>query len=206
MGSLLALGAAIGAPLALGQVMGVLYAPDIVTWDQNLEKPSWKPPAVAFPIIWSSLYFLMGAASHRAWLSGAGTGTLGLYALQLGLNLAWKSLFFKAYNLKLASYDITALLGGVAVTTYQFLFLSYFLVFCAPTARRSLSSFDLDSTLFCNHLFSISTSFSIEVPLRRPSSRTPALHLASNSQPHGVILTGCLLNLQFHCQMHLYLA
>lgn len=92
MGSLLTLGASIGAPLALGQVMGVLSAPDVATWYPKLEKPSWTPPVVLFPIIWSTLYFLMGAASHRAWLSGAGYGTLGLYALQLGLNLAWQPL------------------------------------------------------------------------------------------------------------------
>jgi tryptophan-rich sensory protein len=92
MGSLLTLGAAVGAPLALGQVMGLLSAPDVATWYPKLEKPSWTPPVALFPIIWSSLYFLMGLASHRAWLSGAGAGTLGLYALQLGLNLAWQPL------------------------------------------------------------------------------------------------------------------
>lgn len=92
MGSLLTLGAAIGTPLALGQVMGMISAPSVATWYPRLDKPSWTPPTVVYPIVWSALYFLMGAASHRAWLSGAGYGTLGLYALQLGLNLAWQPL------------------------------------------------------------------------------------------------------------------
>ena len=120
MGSLLTLGAAVGVPLALGQVMGLVSAPDVATWYPKLEKPSWTPPVVLFPIIWSTLYFLMGIASHRVWMAGAGAGTLGLYAVQLGLNLAWQPLFFKSHNLKAASYDINALLVVLAITTRQF--------------------------------------------------------------------------------------
>lgn len=92
MGSILTLGAAIGAPLAFGQVMGAFSAPDVATWYPKLGKPSWTPPVALFPVIWSTLYFLMGAASHRAWLMGATPATLGLYVLQLGLNLAWQPL------------------------------------------------------------------------------------------------------------------
>ena len=72
--------------------MGIWSVPDVATWFPKLDKPDWTPPVWAFPPIWSALYTCMGIASHRAWVSGAGPGTLLLYALQLGLNLAWQPL------------------------------------------------------------------------------------------------------------------
>ena len=155
MGSLLTLAASVGAPLMLGQVVGIWTIPDVIDWFPRLRKPSWTPPRWAFPPIWASLYAAMGVAAHRVWLAGGGPLPLGLYGLQLVLNLAWQPLvrfqpclsgalgialqlrhvlhrpppppaarplvqFFKAHDLKAASYDITALLGVLAVTLWQF--------------------------------------------------------------------------------------
>ncbi len=57
--------------------------------------------------VWTVLYAAMGVASHRVWKAGGGALPLGLYAVQLVLNMAWSPIFFKAHNLKLATIDIT---------------------------------------------------------------------------------------------------
>ena len=62
----------------------------------------------------------MGVASWRVLQAGGGPLPLGLYAAQLTLNFMWSPLFFKAHNLQAASYDITALLGVLAATIFEF--------------------------------------------------------------------------------------
>lgn len=69
-----------------------------------LSQPSWIPPAGVFGPAWGILYTLQGVAAHRVWAAGGG---LGLYIVQLALNLAWQPLFFKAHDLRAASIDIT---------------------------------------------------------------------------------------------------
>lgn len=66
-----------------------------------------------------SLY-LQGYASYRVFQAGGGPIPLGLYALQLALNFAWSPLFFKLHNLKVASYEITALAGVLFATIVEF--------------------------------------------------------------------------------------
>jgi len=119
-GSWLTLAASIGAPLALGQVMGIWSLPDVAEWYPKLDKPSWTPPVWMFGPIWATLYTAMGYAAHRVWQAGAGQSVLGLYAVQLALNLAWQPLFFKSHDLRTAAIDITALLAVLVPTVRQF--------------------------------------------------------------------------------------
>lgn len=44
---------------------GSQFKPGI--WYENLQKPSWTPPAIAFPVAWSVLYTLMGTAAWLVW-------------------------------------------------------------------------------------------------------------------------------------------
>lgn len=73
-----------------------------------------------FGPVWSVLYSTIGYASWRVWQAGGGPVPLGLYGAQLLLNFAWSPIFFKKHDLKLASYEITALLGMVGATIYEF--------------------------------------------------------------------------------------
>ncbi|KAI3436236.1 hypothetical protein D9Q98_002290 [Chlorella vulgaris] len=116
----LSLAAAVGGPLTAGMVVGMVIAPDVLGWYQKLKKPTWEPPNWLFGPMWSLLYCMMGVASHRVWLAGGGPLPLTLYGVQLLLNLAWSPLFFKSHNLKLAAIDITALLGVLGATIYEF--------------------------------------------------------------------------------------
>jgi tryptophan-rich sensory protein len=72
--------------------MGIWTLPDVVNWFPKLDKPRWTPPRWFFPVAWSTLYTMMGVAAHRVWTRGGGALPLGLYGLQLALNLAWQPL------------------------------------------------------------------------------------------------------------------
>ena len=74
-------------------------------WFQALARPAIYPPGIAFPIVWTVLYVLMGVAAalvavaHGAWGRGP---ALGAFAAQLVVNLAWAPLFFGAHRIGLA--------------------------------------------------------------------------------------------------------
>lgn len=120
MGNALSVIAAIGIPLSGGMVIGISMRDEIKTWYPTLKKPSWNPPNYLFGPVWTVLYTLMGFASWRVWRAGGGPLPLSLYAAQLVLNFLWSPLFFKVHNLKAATIDITALVGLIAATIYEF--------------------------------------------------------------------------------------
>lgn len=57
----------------------------------------------------------MGVASWKVWKNGGGLVPLGLYGVQLLLNLAWTPIFFKAHALGPAVADITGALRSWVV-------------------------------------------------------------------------------------------
>ncbi|KAI9558919.1 hypothetical protein GHT06_015708 [Daphnia sinensis] len=82
----------------------------IKTWYDDIKKPSWRPPNLAFPIVWTYLYLSMGYASLP----------LILFAIQLVLNWAWSYIFFYFHNLKLAFYEIIVLHVTIVSCVYTF--------------------------------------------------------------------------------------
>lgn len=65
---------------------------------ERLSKPPLSPPGWLFPVVWTILYLMMGAASYLVWRSGGPRHTVGkaltLYGIQLGFNFLWTILFF----------------------------------------------------------------------------------------------------------------
>ena len=59
-------------------------------------KPPLTPPSLAFPIVWSLLYLLMGYGAARVWLSGrpGRTAAITAFGVQLALNFFWSLWFF----------------------------------------------------------------------------------------------------------------
>ena len=84
----------VGIPLFLGSIVGYLTAPcnDYL----NLNLPSFAPPALVFPIVWTILYILMGISSYLIYESGSSESkeALRIYGIQLGVNLLWSFVFF----------------------------------------------------------------------------------------------------------------
>ncbi|KAG0579595.1 hypothetical protein KC19_4G109300 [Ceratodon purpureus] len=93
-------------------------------WYRSLNKPPWTPPGWVFPIMWTTLYILMGVSSWLVWKEGgfAVQGyPLGAYIFQLVLNFCWTPLFFGLHRTGYALVEIVILWLAIAVTIYLFL-------------------------------------------------------------------------------------
>lgn len=62
----------------------------------------------------------MGYASYKVATVTSSPVPLFLYTAQLALNFAYSPLFFKKHDLKMASVDVTALLGMLVATMVSF--------------------------------------------------------------------------------------
>ncbi|WIM99328.1 TspO/MBR family protein [Actinoplanes oblitus] len=81
-------------------------------WYRTLRKPSWQPPPVAFPAVWTPLYALIALAGART-LDRAGEADRRAFARAYGVNLllnaGWSALFFGAKRPKAALAEIVTL-------------------------------------------------------------------------------------------------
>jgi tryptophan-rich sensory protein len=108
--------------LGFGSAM-VAPAGDQNPWFTALAKPAIQPPNIAFPVVWTILYVLMGLALALVLSARGARGRMAavvLFVLQLGVNLAWSPIFFRFHMLDLALIVIVALAVLVAVTMVAF--------------------------------------------------------------------------------------
>jgi tryptophan-rich sensory protein len=118
-----ALGLFVLGCVAIGWLGGIVTQTSIDTWYPTLAKPSWTPPNWAFPVAWTILYAMMGAAASLVWRSarpGRRLWPLILFAVQLALNVVWTSLFFGLRSPGLAVIDIVLLVLAIVVTIVAF--------------------------------------------------------------------------------------
>ena len=109
--------------LAVSGIGGAITATSVDTWYQALEKPPFNPPDWVFAPVWTALYILMGIAAWRVWRlrSFEVTGkAFAVFAVQLGLNLAWSFLFFGLQRIDLALAEIVLLLCAIITNTIMF--------------------------------------------------------------------------------------
>jgi tryptophan-rich sensory protein len=109
--------------LIISGIGGAITASSVETWYQALEKPIFNPPDWVFAPVWTLLYIIMGIAAWRVWRlrSFEATGkALGVFALQLGFNLAWSFLFFGLQRIDLALVEIVILLVAIIVNAIMF--------------------------------------------------------------------------------------
>ena len=64
-----------------------------MVWYSNLARSPLTPPGIAFPIVWTFLYALMGYSAFRV-ARKAKFRALIPYMIQLSLNLSWSWFFF----------------------------------------------------------------------------------------------------------------
>ena len=106
-------------PVILGGIVGLLTSNSI---DYNsLIQPTFAPPSILFPIVWTILYTLMGV-SHGILKSKSlnDSNTDTIYYLQLILNLAWSFIFF-TFGLRLFAFVWIILLDIlVIIMIYRF--------------------------------------------------------------------------------------
>ena len=122
--------AVVVTPVVAGSAVGIAIAGSIRGWYRTLDKPAWTPPDGVFGPVWTVLYLLMGIAAALVAREGrrgpasrpragqqAVDASLGAFAVQLVLNLAWSLVFFRARRLRLAALEIVALWAAIVVTT-----------------------------------------------------------------------------------------
>lgn len=94
------------------------------SWYESLDLPSFQPPSIAFPVVWTTLYVTMAISMIIVWhytkdydnyveerTHDIGRfGVYSLWALNLALNLAWTLIFFQAHSPLAAGIEILLLL------------------------------------------------------------------------------------------------
>lgn len=92
-------------------------------WYAALAKPGLNPPDWVFPVVWSTMYVLMGLALaivlHARGAKGRGAA-MALFALGFALNLAWTPIFFGLREIGSALGVIVAMLVVGMATTVAF--------------------------------------------------------------------------------------
>jgi translocator protein len=92
-------------------------------WFAALAKPSFMPPAWAFPVAWTMLYILLGLALALILHARGARGrplALALFATQMVLNYAWPPVFFAGHKLGLGLAAVAAMLVLAAVAALLF--------------------------------------------------------------------------------------
>ena len=88
----------------------------------TLNQPAFSPPGWVFPVVWTLLYALMGAASYRIYRSDSPcrTGALALYGAQLAVNFLWPMVFFRLEAIGAAVAVLVVLNILIFLTILQF--------------------------------------------------------------------------------------
>jgi tryptophan-rich sensory protein len=106
------------------QAIGASIAHSNMDWYATLQKPSFTPPAIAFPIVWTTLYVLMAIASWTFWRKAETvelrrTGVIW-FGIQLLLNVAWTFAFFGLHQPGYGVVTILFLLIAILITIVVF--------------------------------------------------------------------------------------
>lgn len=109
--------------LVASGVGGAITATSVGGWYPTLHKPAFNPPDWVFAPVWTTLYVLMAVAGWRVWRRVGhrlNEAALKVFALQLGLNLAWSFIFFGLQQIALALVEIGFLLLSIIATAILF--------------------------------------------------------------------------------------
>lgn len=96
------------------------------SWYLTLVRPTWNPPNILFPIVWSILYTMMAFALWRVLLSKKEhkANALCAFTVQLFLNFSWSWSFFYMRSPGLALFNIVLLLPAIIWNIFAFARLS----------------------------------------------------------------------------------
>jgi translocator protein len=117
------LATAMAGCLGLGMLSGISSGSGDTAWYLSLVRGSLTPPNWVFPVAWTALYLLMGAAAWRVWRRRGPPNVstaMRLFAAQLVLNLAWSPAFFGLESVTFGALLIVPILLLVALTVMAF--------------------------------------------------------------------------------------
>jgi len=110
----------IAVPLLGGYLTSQFLSGSISPAYSSFAKPEFFPPAWIFAPVWTVLYILMGISAYLVWKKEGFKKSLGLFAIQLALNLLWTPIFFYFHQYLLAFLEIIVLIVVVLMTILSF--------------------------------------------------------------------------------------
>lgn len=119
--SLLALIGFIGLCLLVGAAGSALTAESVRGWYLTLNRPPGVPPNWAFPVVWTTLYVMMGSAAWLAWRQPLHRPALMLWGWQLLANALWTPAFFGLQSPRLGLLVLAVLVPLIGLTIRAFL-------------------------------------------------------------------------------------
>ncbi|HMK45627.1 MAG TPA: TspO/MBR family protein [Methanocella sp.] len=96
---------------------------DGLAWQTTLNKPSFAPPDWIFGPAWTILFLLMAIALYLVWKQWPARYArigMGLFGIQIILNVLWNYIFFGAHMLFGGLIEISALLIAIIMTIIAF--------------------------------------------------------------------------------------
>ncbi len=122
-------GELIGAALAVLLVnlvgaSGVVFTTPESEWFQSLTLPWFYPPTWAFGVVWTLLFTLIGVAAYLVYRAGTDRNdvrfALGVFVLQMAVNVSWSPAFFElqAPGLALGIIGLLWLLIGATIWAF----------------------------------------------------------------------------------------
>jgi len=118
------LGISLGVCLGAGGIGSLFTKSSLSTWYPLLAKPGFTPPSWVFPIVWTSLYLMMGSSLYLVWkktfIKPRLKRAFNIFGIQLVLNVAWSAAFFGFRSPLLGLYVIAALWAAILITIHRF--------------------------------------------------------------------------------------
>ncbi len=107
-----------------GAIGSIFTFPSIESWYSTLARPELSPPNWVFGPVWTTLFALMGIAAFLVWKKGLNRKdvrtALGVFAVQLGLNMMWSIIFFNLQSPFWAFMDLIVLWLAIISTMILF--------------------------------------------------------------------------------------
>nr|WP_290928279.1 TspO/MBR family protein [Haliscomenobacter sp.] len=185
---------------AIGFTSGLIGSAAMNSWFDNLQKPSWNPPAYLFAPVWTLLYALMGIAFWLIWKNETAEANKRsayvAFALQLFLNFWWSIIFFQItvtiFCLDRDSPDVVGdpfddlpLLENLKNSRMAACSICFMGVLC-----QFFELYPLESKLLNNGEQICTTLSKISPPFRRRGSRDSRKYACGNLQKRHHALTG----------------
>ncbi len=108
---------------ALAAAIGGFFTADAIgSWYAGLQKPALNPPNWVFGPVWAALYLLMGISLYMVLKNGVlkARRAIGIFSLQLILNVLWSFAFFWMHSPFLGIMVIVALWASILYTIIEF--------------------------------------------------------------------------------------
>ena len=100
----------------MGAAGAGVTADSVRGWYLTLNRPPGVPPNALFPIVWTTLYVMMGCAAWLAWRQPAHRTALRLWGWHLLANALWSPVFFGLHSPALGVVVLAIMLPLIGFT------------------------------------------------------------------------------------------